>query len=96
MATQTFPHSGFNNGLVRIEYDVNMANYRVSKVRCINGSALPARAMIYQGGTLIFTADAPANQTTAWNTTGVQLVWDAVDGNIQMGNYILATGWPAG
>lgn len=46
MATQTFQHSEFGNGAVRVEIDVNNANWRVSQMRCINTSAFPAAASI--------------------------------------------------
>jgi len=96
MATVTFQHSSFANGIVRVEFDVNDANWRVSQVRCINNSASPAAATIFQRGTEVFTAIAPANATTSWNATGIQLGWDAVDGGIMMGDYVMSARWPAG
>ncbi len=95
MAIQTFFHSAFDDGAVQVEFDVNDANWRVSRVRCINNSSRPARAWILNNGVQVFTADAPANATTSWNITGVQLGWDAVDGGIMMGTYQMHAGWPA-
>jgi len=104
MATVTFQHSSFANGIVRVEFDVNDANWRVSRVRCINNSALPAAATILQSGTEVFTATAPANATTSWNTTGIQFGWNdsdldgdgIVDGGLMMGDYVMSARWPAG
>jgi len=96
MATQTFQHSSFGNGAVTVEIDVNDANWRVTRVRCINNSAFAAAARILQSGVEIFTTTAPAGQTTTWNTTGVQLGWDAVDGGIIMGAYEMQARWPGG
>ncbi len=93
MATQTYIHSLFEGGLVRIEFDVNDANWRVSQVRCINGNTHPAYARILKNGTEIFTAVAPAGATTSWNVTGVQLGWDTVNGGIMLGSYEIHAGW---
>ena len=73
MATLTFVHSSFSG--VTIEFDVSDANWRVSQVRCINSSPYPASARILKAGVQVFTAVAPAGQTTSWNTSGVQLGW---------------------
>lgn len=94
MATQTFQHSSFGGGAVIVEFDVNTANWRVSKVRCINNSPYPCVAHVYESGSEIFVAVAPAGQTTSWNTSGVQLGWDEVDGGIIMGNYVMGAQWP--
>lgn len=96
MATQTFQHSSFAGGLVTVEFDVNDANWRMSRVRCINNSPRAAVARILQSGVEVFTATAPANATTSWNTTGVQLGWDSVDGGIMMGVYEMQVRWPMG
>lgn len=95
MATQTFLHSEFGNGQVRVEIDVNDATWRPSRVRCINNSSHAAQATILENGTQRFTATAPAGQTTTWNITGVQLGWDSVDGGLQMGAYVMQARWPA-
>lgn len=95
MATQTFLHSSFGNGQVIVEFDVNDANWRVSRVRCINNSAYAASARILQNGIEIFIATAPANQTTSWSTSGIQLGWDTVNGGIIMGLYTIQTSWPS-
>lgn len=94
MATQTFPFAEFGDGLVRVEIDVNDANWRPSKVRCINNSASPAVARVLNGGTEVFTATAPAGATTSWNISGVQLGWDATNGGLMMGSYVLQARWP--
>ncbi|NLS77332.1 MAG: hypothetical protein GXY76_08755 [Chloroflexi bacterium] len=104
MATQTFPHSSFGDGIVRVEFDVNDANWRVSQVRCINDSPHPARARILRGAALLYDAIAPAGQTTSWNTSGVQLGWNTadedgdgiMDGGLMMGDYVVHVQWPAG
>jgi len=95
MATRTFTHTVIAGGLVVLEFDVNDANWRMSQVRCINKSDKAAVGYIYEGTTLRYTANAPANQTTSWNTTGVQLGWDSVDGGLIMGNYTIQFNWPA-
>lgn len=95
MATQTFQYASFC-GQVRIEFDVNDANWRVSQMRCINNSIYQARATILESGTIRFTAVAPANRTSSWNVTGVQLGWDSINGGIMMGNYVMLARWPTG
>lgn len=94
MATLTFQHSNYNDGQVIVEFDVSDVNWRVSQVRCINNSDEPAHARVLESGVPIFTAVAPANQTTTWNTTGIRLGWDSVDGGLQMGVYELHTAHP--
>lgn len=94
MATQTFPFAEFGNGIVRVEIDVNDTNWRPSRVRCINNSTQPAAARILENGVEVFTATAPAGQTTTWNISGVQLGWDTVNGGLMMGNYALQAQWP--
>jgi hypothetical protein len=82
--------------VVRVEFDVNDANWRVSRVRCINNSPYTAKARILNNGVEVFTAVAPANATTGWNVTGVQLGWDAVNGGIMMGAYVMQVKYPGG
>lgn len=104
MATVTFQYASFNDGQVIVEYDINDANWRVSKIRCINNSPHSAVGHIYQAGDLVFTANAPANQTTSWNVQGVQLAWqppywndligDWEEAGIEMGDYELQAAWP--
>jgi len=94
MATQTYIHTSIGDGVV-VEFDVNTANWRMSQVRCINQSAWSVHAAIYEGGVLRFEATAPGFQTTSWNTTGVQLGWDPVDGGLMMGNYTMHVRFPA-
>lgn len=69
MATQTFPFGSYGDA-VRAEIDVNDANWRPSRVRCLNTSAYPLVATVYQAGTLVLTVTAPANQTSQWNISG--------------------------
>jgi hypothetical protein len=95
MATLTFEHSSFAGGIVRVEFDVNDANWRVSRVRCTNNSNLSAAAAILDSGVEAFTAVAPPNATTSWNVTGIQLGWDSVNGGIMMGNYVVQVKYPA-
>lgn len=94
MATQTFPFAEFGNGIVRAEIDVNDANWRASRVRCINNSAWPVVARVLESGVEIFAATALANQTTQWNISAAQLGWDSVNGGLIMGNYVLQARWP--
>lgn len=106
MPTQTFQSGSFNNGQVVIEYDINDANWRVSQIRCINNSDQPAIGYVYLDGELIFEAIAPPNQTTSWNTSGIQLGWqddywnDLTQqweaGGIEMGGYVFQASWPWG
>jgi hypothetical protein len=95
MATQTFPFASFNNDAVKVELDVNDANWRPSRVRCINNSNYSLKATILESGVVKFTAIAPPNQTTSWNISGIQLGWDAVDGGLILGNYELQTQYPS-
>ncbi len=94
MATQTFQFAEFGNGSVRVEIDVNDANWRPSRVRCINNSTVAAVARILENGVEVFAATAPAGQTTQWNISGVQLGWDTVNGGLMMGNYVIQARWP--
>ena len=96
MATETFPHSSFGGGIVRVEVDINTANWKAVKMRCVNDSAHAASATILEGGAPVFEASAPANATTIWNVAGVQLGWDSVDGGIMMGNFVMQAQWPSG
>lgn len=94
MATQTFQFAEFGNGIVRVEIDVNDANWRPSRVRCINNSAAAAVARVLDGGSEVFFASAPGGQTTIWNISGVQLGWDTANGGLMMGNYSVYARWP--
>jgi hypothetical protein len=104
MATLTLEFASFDNGAVVVEYDINDANWRVSKVRCINNSAYVAVGRIYEAGELVFSAVAPAGETTSWNVTGVQLGWQEPywnditeqweEAGIEMGDYVFNAQWP--
>ena len=99
MATRTFQHSSFGGGLVIVEFDINDANWRMSRVRCINNSDYQAVARIYNAGSLVFTAIAPPHQTTQWNISGIQMGWQApvegeIDGGLEMGNYTMQVQFP--
>jgi hypothetical protein len=95
MATQTFRIASFAADSVRVEIDVNNANWRVQKARCINDSDAALKIIVYELGTQIYTAIAPAQQTTEWNVNPFQLGWDSVDGGLILGNYSFGTQWPA-
>ena len=95
MGTQTFPCAAFADGAVQVEMDVNDATWRPSRVRCLNTSNRTAVAEIYRAGSLVFTETAPANQTTTWNISGVQLGWDSVNGGVLLGDYTVSVRWPA-
>lgn len=95
MATQTFQFASFGNGQVVVEMDVNDANWRPSRVRCINNSAAALAARILDGGTEVFAVTAPAGQTTSWNISGIQLGWDSVNGGLILGSYQVMARWPA-
>lgn len=95
MATQTFVFAEFGGGIVRVEFDVNDANWRPSRVRCINNSAAALVARVLDGATDVFAATAPAGQTSTWNISGVQLGWDSVNGGLILGNYQIQARWPA-
>jgi len=93
---QTYLHSTFGGNAVIVEIDINDANWRVSRVRCINNSLYAAEASIYNSGVLVYEASAPPGQTTQWNIAGVQLEWDSINGGIMMGNYTMNARWPVG
>lgn len=95
MATQTFLFAEFGDGIVRVEIDVNDANWRPSRVRCINNSGAAAVARILENGIEVFAATAPAGQTTTWNLSGIQLGWDTVNGGLMLGAYTVNARWPA-
>ena len=95
MATQTFQFAEFGDGIVRVELDVNDANWRPSRVRCINNSAAAAVARILENEVEVFAATAPAGQTTSWNISGIQLGWDTVNGGLMLGAYTVNARWPA-
>lgn len=95
MATQTFPFAAFGDSAVRVEIDVNDANWRPSRVRCINNSARAAVARVLENGVEVFAATAPGGQTSTWNISGVKLGWDQVNGGLMMGSYVLQARWPA-
>ena len=94
MATKTFPFGSYGDA-VRAEIDVNDATWRPSRVRCLNTSAYPLVATVYQAGNLVLTVTAPANQTSQFNISGAQLGWDSVNGGLLLGDYTLFTRWPA-
>lgn len=93
MATQTFPFAAYPG--VTAELDVNDATWRPSRVRCLNTSAHAVGIRVLNNGTEVFSTSAPANATTQWNISGVQLGWDSVDGGIMLGTYTIHTRWPA-
>lgn len=104
MATRTLVHSEFGGGLVRVEIDINDANWRPSRVRVLNASASPLVAYVSKAGQEVFRAVAPAGQTTSWNISGVQLGWqpdylDDRDGKwypdgLDMRDYTVSVQWP--
>lgn len=106
MATETLQHSIFCGEAVRVEIDINDANWRVSKVRVINDSPYPLVVIISKAGTPIMEQTALANQTTEWNVSGVQLGWqpdflDSRDGQwypdgIDMKDYTVSVHWGRG
>lgn len=95
MATQTFRYASFGNDAVYCEIDVNDKTWRPIQVRVVNTSASALKASVLNAGTVVFEATAPAGQTTSWNISGVQLGWDAVDGGLMLGNYVIQAQWPA-
>lgn len=104
VATQTFPFAAFDNGACQVEYDVNNANWRVSKVRVINNSLAPLVALVYKAGVQVFRAVALPGETTEWNVTGVQLGWQEPywnnitetweEAGIEMHDYTFTAQWP--
>lgn len=104
MPTQTYQYASFGSGVVVLQYDVNDANWRVSRVRCVNNSDQPAHGRVYELGELVFEATAPANHTTEWPVSGVQLSWQPdywnditqtwEPGGIEMGDYVFQASWP--
>lgn len=94
MATQTFLIASYGDS-VTVEIDVNDATWKPSKIRCRNNSIFPLTATILENAVQIMTITAPANQTTTWNISGIQLGWDAVDNGIILGNYSVFTTWPS-
>jgi len=104
MATVTFQYATLGDGAVTVEYDVSNANWRVSRIRCINNSLHDAVGRIYDNGELVFTAVGPAGETTEWPVSGIQLGWQPDYWNdltqqwepsgIEMGTYEFSAQWP--
>jgi len=98
MATLRLLHSIL--GQARVEFDLNDANWRVTRVYCINEGDSTIHATIYNNGVPVFTAIGLPHQTTQWNVTGVQLGWQPdywndvtqqwEPGGIEMGSYSMA------
>lgn len=105
MPTRTFRFVNLAGGQIIGEYDVNDANWRVSQVRCINNSAHGAYIRVLEDGVEVFSQTAPANQTTSWNTSGLQLGWQPDEwneqdqqwepGGIELFGYQICLRWPA-
>ena len=91
---------------MRIEFDINDTNWRISQVRCINNSEHPLKAFVHKSGVQVFTAVAEAKNITSWNTSGLQLGWqpdyyDSRDGQyhpdgLDMKDYTIQIQSPAG
>lgn len=95
MATLTFEYAAFDSGRCRVEFDVNDANWRISRIRCINGTDYPAQGTVLEGDVVRFQEIAPANATTVWQVPGMQIGWDPVDGGLVLGNWSLRAQWPS-
>lgn len=105
MATITIPFAEFGEGAVRVEFDLNDANRRVSRGRCINNSAYDAAFTVLSNGTVVYQAVAPAGRTTEQNIAGWTLpqqpdYFNSDTGQyepdgIDMGGYVMQTRWPA-
>lgn len=103
MATQTFQFGSYPG--VVCEYDINTANWRVSAVRVINNSQYAVGVLIKKAGVPIYQITAPANQTTSWNTQGIQLAWQEPywnsitetwdEAGIELYDYEIGAKWPA-
>lgn len=105
MATITFPFAEYGDGSVRVEVDLNDANRRVSKARCVNNSAYDAAFTVLSKGAVVYTKVAPAGATTEQNVAGWTLpqqpdYWNSITGQyepdgIDMGGYTVQARWPA-
>ena len=103
--TLTFQFASFGDGQVVLEFDIRDNNWVVTQIRCINNSSYSAVGYVYELGELVFTAVALPNQTTSWNTQGIQLGWQPDYWNditqswepsgIDMGDYVFHAQWPA-
>jgi len=101
MATETHQFATFPG--VVCEYDINTANWRVSAVRVINNSSRAINILIKKAGVSVFQTSAPANQTTSWNTSGIQLAWQEPywnnitetwdEAGIELFDYEIGAGW---
>lgn len=94
MPARVFQYASFGGGQVVFEYELNDANWRVSKVRCINNSSYAARASVLENGVETFAASCPAGQTLERNVPGWTLGWDAVEGGLILGPYEFQARWP--
>lgn len=93
MATQTHIFAEFS--AARCEIDVNDANWRIGRARVINNSVHALQVTVLKDGAQVYTATAPANETTTWNIPGWQVGWDSVDGGIIWNGYELHARYPA-
>ena len=101
MATETLPLGSMLGGAIVAEMDRNTANNRISQIRVINNHpSLSLHIEVSELGAVIFSTTAPPNQTTSWNTTGIQIeqqpdYWNSEtqqyepDG-IEMGDYVIS------
>lgn len=102
MATLTKPLASFESGAIRAEFEINDANWHISKVRVINNSDHGLGIIVKDAGTPVFSETAPANETTSWNTSGVNVgrqeeTWNEIDqrwepGGIDWGTYTVEAG----
>jgi len=94
VATQSYLFFRFLDGAITVTGQINTANWRLASILVHNTTAKTVRGYVYQAGQQIFIADAPGNQDTSWNTTGVQLGWDDVDGGLILGDYSFRLTYP--
>ncbi len=101
MADTTIRYATFG-GQVICEYDANLANGRVSRVRVINESQHALRAIVRNAGVIAFDVTAPAGQTSVFPIAGMTIGMEEPDPEfpdetlgIDLGPYALQTVWPA-
>lgn len=109
MAIQTFTHSEYDGGNVRLEFDWRDNTGDVLRFRCVNNSAYPLHGEVNEvdqvtgARTLLWQGDCPAHQTVTLPVNRFNLRWETgdldgdgvPDGGLVMGKYQISTRWPA-
>lgn len=101
VAIQTFTHSEYANGAVRLEFDWRDNTGEVIRFRCANNGTAALWGGVYEvdpvtgAETQLWTGTCQPGQTVTFPVSRFNLQWDTVDGGLIMGNYQIRTRYPA-